>query len=94
MDFVCKIQMRKSGGMGCVLHILDHVSPVTSRHKSGYKGTSYLSTTQAVDVEIEGKVEKLKIVGNGSESLETKMKVQRWRYHDGENSCRCCATDK
>ena len=94
VNFVCEIQMRKSSGMCGVLHGLHHVSSVTSSNKRGNKGTSYLSTTQAVNVEIEGKVKKLKIVCDGSESLESKMQVQRWRNHDGQNSSWCCTTDK
>ena len=55
---------------------------------------THISPTKTVNVEVERKVEKLKVVGHSSEDLEAKMVAERDREDDGENSCRSCAADK
>ena len=62
--------------------------------KQTNKGSPNLSTAQAVNVEVESKVEQLKIVCNCTEDLEPKMLVERDREDDGEEGCWSCAADK
>ena len=47
-----------------------------------------------VDIEVQSKVKKLKIVCDCSEYLESKMLVERNRIDNGEDGCRSCAADK
>ena len=46
------------------------------------ESSPYLGAAEAVNVEIEGKVEQLQIVGNCPEYLESEIGAQRRRKHD------------
>ena len=55
---------------------------LTEPEKGQDESSPDLGATKAVDVEIEGKVEKLQIVGNCPEYLESEIGAERGRKHD------------
>ena len=72
-------------------------SPVTHRIsittlitilKQHHKCPPYFTTTQAVDVKVESKVKKFKVVSNSTENLKTKIIIQLGGEQDGEDGCR------
>ena len=53
--------------------------------EDGHKGPPDLGAAEAVDVEVEGEVEELEVVGHGPEHLEAEVLVELDRVEDGED---------
>ena len=69
---VCVGERRAVGGG---VHGLGEVAPA-AEHEGRHEGATDLRAAEAVNVEVESKVEKLEIVCDGSESLKSEMFIK------------------